>query len=151
MSHLLYLMFWCDGDVMESLEFGGSFWELNTALVGTNIWIIYFYYWLLLSVENNHAFRKLQLSSTGQDKMRRLQASPRYLECCWLCQSWPSLLAGCLPNSSTLPSCELTQLPRSFLRGTCLEFQKNLVYIFLTQHISLISIEKQLSSASTNA
>jgi len=30
MGHLLYLMFRCDGDVMESLEI---LWELNTAMV----------------------------------------------------------------------------------------------------------------------
>ena len=33
MGHLLYLMFRCDGDVMESLE---NLWELNTATVA--IW-----------------------------------------------------------------------------------------------------------------
>ena len=33
MRHLVYLMFRCDVDVMESLELGGVFWELNTALV----------------------------------------------------------------------------------------------------------------------
>ena len=38
MRHLLYLMFRCDVDVMESLELGGVFLELNTALdVVTNI------------------------------------------------------------------------------------------------------------------
>ena len=31
MRHLLYLMFRCNVDVMESLELGGVFWELNTA------------------------------------------------------------------------------------------------------------------------
>ena len=32
MRHLIYLMFRCDVDVMESLELGGEFfWELNTA------------------------------------------------------------------------------------------------------------------------
>ena len=30
MGHLLYLMFRCDGDVMESLDFGGFFGHLNT-------------------------------------------------------------------------------------------------------------------------
>ena len=33
MCHLLYLMFRCDVDVVESLELGGVFWELNTAHV----------------------------------------------------------------------------------------------------------------------
>ena len=32
MSHLLYLMFRCDGDVMESLDFGVVFEDLNTPL-----------------------------------------------------------------------------------------------------------------------
>ena len=32
MRHLLYLMFRYDVNVMESLELGGVFWELNTAL-----------------------------------------------------------------------------------------------------------------------
>ena len=31
MRHLLYLMFRCDVDVMENLEWGEFFWELNTA------------------------------------------------------------------------------------------------------------------------
>ena len=30
MSHLLYLMFRCDFDVMENLDFVGGFWDLNT-------------------------------------------------------------------------------------------------------------------------
>ena len=34
MRHLLYLIFRCDVDVMENLELGGVFWELNTALEG---------------------------------------------------------------------------------------------------------------------
>ena len=33
MSHLLYLMFRCDGDVMESLDFGKVFGHLNTPLL----------------------------------------------------------------------------------------------------------------------
>ena len=35
MSHLLYLMFQCDFDVMESLDFVGGFGNLNTPLVMT--------------------------------------------------------------------------------------------------------------------
>ena len=30
MGHLLYLMFRCDGDVMENLDFGGFLVHLNT-------------------------------------------------------------------------------------------------------------------------
>ena len=33
MRHLLYLIFRYDVDVMESLELGGVFWELNTAII----------------------------------------------------------------------------------------------------------------------
>ena len=33
MGHLLYLMFRCDGDVMENLEILEILWELNTAWV----------------------------------------------------------------------------------------------------------------------
>ena len=33
MGYLLYLMFRCDGDVMESLDFGGVLWDLNTPCV----------------------------------------------------------------------------------------------------------------------
>ena len=29
MSHLIYLIFRCDFDVMENLNFMGSFWDLN--------------------------------------------------------------------------------------------------------------------------
>ena len=32
MDHLLYLMFRCDFDVMESLDFVGGFWDLNTPM-----------------------------------------------------------------------------------------------------------------------
>ena len=32
MTHLLYLMFRCDFDVIESLDVGGFLWDLNTPL-----------------------------------------------------------------------------------------------------------------------
>ena len=47
MSHLLYLMFRCDGDVMENLDFGGFFGHLNTPQV------------------KNEALMKLSQSSSG--------------------------------------------------------------------------------------
>jgi hypothetical protein len=55
-------------------------------------------------------------SSTGPGKTRCEDCRQvfGYLECCWLCHD-PSLLAGCLPNISTLPSCELTQLHASLI------------------------------------
>ena len=54
MRHLLYLMFRCDVDVMESLELEGIFWELNTATI--DMWRICL--WMNVLIEQLKSINK---------------------------------------------------------------------------------------------
>ena len=75
MCHLLYLMFRCDGDVMENLESLEILWELNTAL---GLFYSFSFVWYVLFVTgnaNNETLFYMHVQPDRPDELERIEAA----------------------------------------------------------------------------